>query len=256
MDGFKSIGGSATPIWVTTDHTGKMEGICSISTSVVRNPACQRNATVKGSICQHCFARAMMGMYPALEGRLSHNTELLSSRLLRREEIPDTTGYPIWRFEAFGDLVNETHLENYVNIALANPGTRFALWTKRYGLALKWFGEHPIPPNMNLIISSMMVNHPVNLDPFRRLGCFGRGQLKSFTVYDGAYVISHWRELGINCGSRYCMGCRLCYSVNDVEEIKEVLKSDQPMVERYLDTHDPERIERNRLLLEGLDEML
>ena len=58
-------------IEMTKNHTGKMEGINSISTSVVLNPFCQAQQAVKGSICSHCFAEAMMKMYSALEDKLA-----------------------------------------------------------------------------------------------------------------------------------------------------------------------------------------
>lgn len=43
----------------TVNHTGKMTGMASLSTSVIDNPICAARAKVKGSICEKCFAANM-----------------------------------------------------------------------------------------------------------------------------------------------------------------------------------------------------
>ncbi len=248
------------PIGICDNHTGKMEGIKSISTAVALNPFCQRNQRIPGSVCAHCFSQAMMGMYPALDAKLRKNSELLSSRVLDWDELPDLTGEETFRFESFGDLINETHLRNYLNIALKNPGTRFALWTKRYKLVGDWFSDpdpsHAMPPNMTLVISSMALNVPMPLGFLMKTGRFAPGQLKSFTVYEAATVEADWKGIEINCGSRFCRGCGLCYHAeNGVTEIREVLKKEQPELERFLDSHDPKRVEARMRVLSELDDL-
>lgn len=243
-------------IEMTKNHTGKMEGINSISTSVVLNPFCQAQQAVKGSICSHCFAEAMMKMYSALEDKLARNTKILTESVLPEDELPDTTGMKIFRFESFGDLNNEIQLINYLNIAKKNPETRFTLWTKRYAIVEKYFAEHDVPENFTLIISSLMVNIKMPLTFLKKTGKFKLGQLKSFTVYDYDYIKEHWEEMNINCGSRFCLGCRLCYDLNDVEEISEVLKADQTRVDRFLKCHDPKLIAEQMDLLSELDDLL
>ena len=76
-------------IEMTTNHTGKMEGINSISTSVVLNPFCQKQQAVEGSICSHCFAESMMKMYSALEEKLARNTKVLTESILPEEDLPE-----------------------------------------------------------------------------------------------------------------------------------------------------------------------
>ena len=195
-------------------------------------------------------------MYKDLEKKLARNTKVLTESVLGDDELPDTTGMKIFRFESFGDLNNEIQLENYLNIVKKNPGTRFTLWTKRYGLVQKYFSEYDVPDNFTLIISSLMVNEKVSLDFLKKLGKFKKGQLKSFTVYDYDYITEHYAEMDINCGSRFCLGCRLCYDLNEIEEISEVLKADQAKVDRYIKTHDPVVIEEQRELLSELDELM
>ena len=230
-----------SPVEICSNHTGKMEGIHSISTSVTANALCQKQQAIAGSICSHCFAEAMMGMYSALEAKLLRNTEVLTKSILPIEELPDTTGCDIFRFESFGDLNNETQLINYLNIVKKNPGTRFTLWTKRYLLIKEYFAREDVtvPGNFTLILSSLMVNKKISLEPFKACEKFQRGQLKSFTVYDYEYIKKHYTEMDINCGSRCCIGCRNCYDQNDIEEISEVLKADQDRVSRFLRLNDP-----------------
>lgn len=238
-----------------TEHDGKMSGIRSISTSTILNKNCRKNAEIPGSICSKCYARPLLDMRPGLKENLEANHILLTSRVLDDAELPVIED-KIFRFESFSDLNNEIQLINYLNIVKKNPGTRFTLWTKMYKLVHDYFATHDVPENFTLIISSMMVNVKMPLTFMKKLGKFKPGQLKSFTVYDKDYIKEHWEEMNLNCGSRFCFGCRLCYDKNEVEEISEVLKNDQPEVERYLNCHDPEKIAARRELLEELDYLL
>ena len=154
------------------------------------------------------------------------------------------------------DLNNEIQLTNYLNIVRKNPSTRFTLWTKRYSLVEKYFTEHDVPDNFTLIISSLMINTKISLTFLKKTGKFKLGQLKSFTVYDYDYIKEHWKEMDINCGSRFCLGCRLCYDLNDVEEISEVLKADQIRVDKFLKCNDSKLIEEQLELLSDLDDLL
>ena len=51
----------------------------------------------------------------------------------------------IARFHSHGELINETHLINLVNIALHNPHCNFALWTKRFDIISKYFKKNKKP---------------------------------------------------------------------------------------------------------------
>ena len=221
------------PIDICSDHTGKMEGMQSLSTACSTNPCCLRNCRIKGSICEHCYAQTMSKMYKALDARLQHNTSVLTTRLLSPAEIP-VINCQIFRFESFGDLHNETHLKNYIAIAKANPGVRFTLWSKNYGVVLNYFKTHTCPENFTMIISSMYINRRLSLAPFKATGAFKPGQLKVFTVYNFEYLTTHPGAVDINCGSRWCLGCRACYDKNEIEEINEILKNEQAKAERFI----------------------
>lgn len=243
-------------IWMTTDHTGKMAGINSISTSVIQNKYCQTQQKIKNSICSHCYAQAMAEMYSSLEKRLAQNTAVLTSEILPIEDLPNTDGMSIFRFESFGDLNNMNQLQNYINIVNKNSNTRFTLWTKRYGLVYKYFSENEVPDNFTLIISSMNINKPISLERMKKLGKFKKGQLKTFTVYDFKFIKeNHLTSEFINCGSRDCFGCQICYLKNEIEEVKEILKSDQERVLRYFRWSEPKLIQKQIECLSELDEL-
>ena len=42
---------------ITTNHTGKMTGMQSLSTSCKTNPNCAKYSKVEGSVCQKCYGR-------------------------------------------------------------------------------------------------------------------------------------------------------------------------------------------------------
>lgn len=205
---------------ICTNHNGKMKGMQSMSTSCAHNPLCKKNANIKGSICEKCYAQTMMKMYKNLDKKCETNTQLLTERVIPTRELPFINSN-YFRFEAFGDIHNETHLINYVNIAKKNKHCRFALWSKNYGVLLDYFKEHKVPSNMNIIVSSLFINKEQTLSRFKELNI----PTKVFTVYTKGYVKEN--NIGINCGAKSCATCLQCYKKNKVVAINELLKSDQ-----------------------------
>lgn len=229
---------------ICTNHTGKMEGIKSISTSVLLNKHCQKNRKILGSVCTHCYADTLAKMYSGLQARLERNTKVLSERVLKWEELPDLSGEQIFRLEAFGDLNNEYQMENYYNIVRKNPFVRFSLYTKQIGIVQNFFARIDIDmlPNLTLIFSSLFLNKKSDIGHLSLPAPFFEGQYKTFTVYTKRFLMEH-PEVKINCGARCCNTCRLCYLKNNITEISEVLKSDRESVEKYLAMKDPKKKE-------------
>lgn len=198
---------------ITINHTGKMEGMQSLSTSAICNPNCQNNRNIDGSICQHCYACAMQKRYSNLTNVLVRNGETLSTDIIPCEDLPRINA-AVFRLEAFGDLINENHLINYLNICRKNPLTRFALWTKHFHVCDKVFGEMGIekPANLKIIASSLMVNQPIKRPAWAD---------STFTVFSSE---KEAEKLGrkINCGKRKCMDCLRCYIENG--DVNELLK--------------------------------
>lgn len=197
---------------ITKNHTGKMKGMQSLSTSCKVNPNCAKYAKVKGSICEKCYAQRMMGMYKGLEDCTKRNTEILTSRVLDMDELPLINAC-YFRLEAFGDLNNTTQLINYFNICKKNPDVHFALWTKNPGIVREVADQKP--KNLVILVSSIMVNHPVELDKMPYAD-------KVFTVYDKETIAKD--NININCGAKNCLKCHSCYKKSGPKYVNEKLK--------------------------------
>lgn len=198
----------------TTNHSGKMSGMVSISTSVTTNKRCEKNATIKGSICEKCFASKQMKIFPTMENPMVENQRILTTSILPIEILP-TINNLYFRFEAFGDLNNDIQVMNYFNLCYKNPRTKFALWTKNpdyIATAIK--KGYKKPDNLNIILSSLFINkeRKTKYDFVDKI----------FTVYDPQHIDEN--NVNINCGAKSCFDCALCYEKNDVKIINERLK--------------------------------
>ena len=207
----------------TTAHTGKMTGMYSLSTSTLLNPNCREHAKVKGSICEKCYAETMLNnkFYRNLKKAVEHNTVILTGQVLPDENLPLINAHS-FRFEAFGDLINETQVENYFNIAKKNHETYFALWTKNPWIidsAIKGRGIQK-PDNLIIIYSSPLINVEISLFAMQKKFSFID---KVFTVYSDETEADK-KNAVINCGKRNCLTCLKCYRKNGINEINELLK--------------------------------
>ena len=208
-----------------TNHSPKqkMEGMRSISTSVLKNEFCQKRRKCEGSICQKCYAENQVKRYKRLSQCLEKNTEILTTSVIPYAELPRMTDR-FFRFESFGDLSNDIQFINYLNICEKNPQTNFALWTKNFGIVdqvLKYMNK---PTNLFLIASSSEINKKEDLiNQFPWID-------KVFTVYTSKFAEEN--GIQINCGSRKCIDCRLCYTENSVKEINELVKGSKPRTKK------------------------
>ena len=203
-------------IKVSTGLKGKMEGMTVITTAMTNNEHCQKLAQCDGSICQHCFSNQALSYRPNVRKCYERNGEILKNSIIPKDQLPFINA-KYCRFESHGDLHNATHLENYVNICKKNPHCQFALWSKQYDILLEYFKDHKQPRNLNIIISSILMNDKVDLKQFTDIGM----RVKSFTVYDKEAA----KDVEINCGGRKCKDCLNCYrKYGKVNEIRELLK--------------------------------
>lgn len=194
---------------------GKMNGIPTITTSMLCNPICEQRAKDETSVCAHCYAKRGLAIYPAARNRYAENTKILSSHDLEVYELP-VLNSSIARFESHGDLVNVTHAKNYIRIARANPWCTIALWTKNAAFMDKAIQEFGKPDNLICVYSSDHLNQ-VSQD-FSNYSWID----KVFTVYDKSYSKQH--NVEINCGARNCLTCHKCYEHNDIFFVNETLK--------------------------------
>lgn len=209
----------------TTKHTGKMAGVVSVSTDINSNKFCQARRNIKGSICEHCFAAAMVddknGRYRSVNKCFKINTEILTSRVLAADEIPviDPRYFPLVRLESIADLQNVIQFLNYAKMAEMNPGCLFALYTKNRGIVAKGLKLVNKPANMQIVFSSLFMNKESDAAGYDFID-------KVFTVYDENTIKNQGIE--INCGARSCFKCRRCYMPNPdgvkIQQIREKLK--------------------------------
>ena len=201
----------------TINHTGKMAGLQSLSSSIVLNPNCVRRMQKQDSICSKCFAAAMMNRYKDLDRCLQENTPILTGSILPDSVLPVISSR-YFRFEAYADLNNWIQFVNYRNIAAKNPDTLCAIWTKNpHIIAQALERGYTIPANLQIVLSSPLVNKPIKSTKYAFVN-------KIFTVYDKTAA----KDVNINCGARSCLACGRCYRPNpegaNIQYINEVLK--------------------------------
>ena len=194
-----------------TNHkmTGKLAGFKSLNTSVEKNAYCSK-MRAKDSICKSCYAANMEKAYKNLRVNIQANGDMLSSRILERHELPRINELA-FRFHSTGELINEVHLVNFINIALDNPRTRFVLWTKRSDIVQKTLSKRSLPDNFKLVFSNAKIDSK-DIKPPKHF-------IKVFTVYSK----KNPTKAAINCHSK-CQDCMLCYSDNSIVNVRELIK--------------------------------
>ena len=190
------------------NHDAKMKGIISMSTYVGYNRFCvARCNNCDNAICKYCYANSLTNQRYNLKMKLIRLHIVLTNIELTAADIPviDSSLYPYFRFESFGDLNNTTQVRNYNLIASVNSDINFTLWTKNPGIIQKAIDNGMTLAN-NLVIgsSSLYLNTP-EIDKAKRYS-FIRFL---FTVYDDEYIEKH--NIVINCGARHCITCGICY---------------------------------------------
>lgn len=236
---------------LTVNHTGKMVGMQSMSTTckcsdlckfkirksfndlgidykednaaaaraalkkyLEENPFCQNVL-----ICGFCFSDSQQDMQKTMQQPLSKNYEILNNGIIHPDWIP-VLNVLYFRGESFGDFASENAVINFFNFARKNPLVSFTAWTKN----LVFFGraiEHgnTKPDNFRLVLSSPYINKCANV-PERYNAIVDA----VFTVYTAAYAEKH--NITINCGARACLSCLRCYTGFDgnIKYVNELLK--------------------------------
>ena len=200
---------------ITINHQGKMMGMYSLSTACFCNERCVRNAQIKGSICEHCFAMQLIERQQSMKDPLEQNYKILTSEIIDWEDLPIINAL-YFRIESFGDVANVTQCINYMHLIQKNPNVFFAWWSKNMDIVNQMFKEtgYEKPANVNFIQSSLFVDKAT-----RPAYWFVD---KVFTVFDEETIRE--RDIQINCGARSCLKCLLCYHKNDVVYVNEKKK--------------------------------
>ncbi len=200
--------------------TGKLTGVPALNTSPLDNPFCEEMSHVDGFICQYCYSRKMVaGIRKNCRPGWKSNGQILSERLLGDAEIkdlkiPEKAVNGIFRFSAHGELINEIHAWNLIQIARVHPDIIFALWTKRLDLMKKCFDVVSKPENLVVIYSNPYVDKPYSIITLQAL----------YPFVDKVFSVITKDNGNVNCGARSCATCKLCYSKDTTSEVVEKLK--------------------------------
>ena len=205
--------------------TGKLEGMHSISTSPELSHFCQTMHHCPGTICEKCFScRSVIpeegGYKQGLRAALAHNTAWLSVD----HEIED---FPVLndlyhRIESHGDVDTVIQAVNFIKLVLRNPETHFTAWTKNAVAWDKAFKQIEKPDNLIMVYSSPVINHEIS---YEKISKYFPWIDKVFTVFSAEYLAEHEDLIPtINCGSKQCLACMLCYRKNNVRQVRELLK--------------------------------
>jgi len=195
---------------ISTRMQGKMKGFHTLNTSPLDNKFCLAMSLNPDNICSKCYSQKALKTYAISARKMwKRNGEILSSGIL--DDLPEIQKR-YFRFSSHGEVLNEFHYINYVNIAKKNPGTNFTLWTKRKEIVAK-LGKMGAD-NLTLIYSEPTLNNlkatpPKNYD-------------KVFTVFSDDYVKAN--NVDINCGGKVCLECLICYDKTDIINVNEHLK--------------------------------
>ena len=234
----------------TVNHTGKMIGMTSLSTTCKCNAACQKRivksytdleidytdkkaarAALKQyikdnplstdiAICGFCFSDSQQDMQETMQQPLAKNYDLLNGGIIHDDWIPVLNC--LWfRGESFGDYASKYAVINMYNLAKKNRGVNFTTWTKN----LVFFGQaaadgYTKPDNFKLVFSSMFINKPSKV-PAKYTALVDA----VFTVYTEEFAALH--NITINCGARACLACLRCYAnykPGVVKHVNELLK--------------------------------
>lgn len=219
---FRTMFDKKSIINICFNHTGKMAGMYSLSTSCTLNKYCIERAKNKESICADCFAQSMFsnGFYKWTRIRCEHNTRILTTSILDIESFPLVNAFA-FRLESFGDIQNTTQVINYFNFCNYNKRVTFALWTKNpFIIANTIRAGYKKPDNLIIIYSSPIKNKAVSLEKIQSVFPFID---KIFTVWTDTDTATK-NNVKINCGARACMKCLRCYTKDGENVISELLK--------------------------------
>jgi len=195
-----------------SEMSGKMAGLGSINTNTLSNPFCQKMRNCDKAICSKCYSGYMLETFrKSAVNRFEIHSQLLSNSILEKNQFPNYTNFKYVRLHSHGELINKTHMDNYINLCNYYPNTTFALWTKRKSLVM---GIVDKPDNLIIVFSNPIVDKPIKTVP--------TGFDKVFNVLSQDWVMLHY--VAINCGSKSCIGCLNCYKTDTEKVIYEQLK--------------------------------
>lgn len=189
-----------------TNGNGKMQFIPSINTNTMTNDYCINKCSFKDD----CYSKKQIKRWKSNGISWQENSDKLSQSIIDRDLLPKFFNTNVVRFHSHGELINNTHLINYINICNKNEDVTFTLWTKQYQLVKECFKTNKKPNNLILIFSNSKFNAPMQKIPL---------------YFDKTFnVITKDSDIKPNCTGK-CKDCMICYTKGSKEtQIIEVLK--------------------------------
>lgn len=188
-----------------------MTGFYTLNTSPLDNMFCEAMSRNPKSICYNCYSRRSLVTYAKVARKpWKRNGRLLSDHIIPEEDLP-IVKKKYFRFQSHGELINDTHYINLVNIAKKNPDSIFLLPTKRINIIRK-HGKMGAD-NLVLSYSEPLKNHLVEKLPEH----FDR----RFTVFTKEYAEEN--NIDINCHGKKCIECLQCYN-GTIQIVNELLR--------------------------------
>jgi hypothetical protein len=147
------------------------------------------------------------GLRRNCEPAWEHNSKLFSESLIPEDQLPILKKDKVFRLHAHGELINEVHAQNFMNLVKKNPQTIFGWFTKRKDLMLPLLKDGK-PDNLIMIYSNPKVDDPNPVLPEH---------------FDKIFSVYTTDSPNINC-QKSCDGCRICYSNNTITHVNELIK--------------------------------
>jgi len=189
-----------------TSGNGKMQFINSINTNTTTNDYCMTKCSFKGK----CYSRKQINRWKSNGIGWQKNSDKLSKSIIDYDLLPKFYNTNFVRFHSHGELINNIHLINFMNICNKNKDITFTLWTKRNDLIKSHFKTNKKPSNLILIFSNSKLDKPMDKIPLH---------------FDKTFnVINKDSNIKANCSGK-CKDCMICYTIGSKEtQIIEVIK--------------------------------
>jgi hypothetical protein len=187
--------------------SGKLLGLDAINSNTLSNEFCQKEhkSPIQNKICKICFSFAMLESYRGNCIPNFENNSVALSTIIHEDFSYLRFRNDITRLHGHGELINQTHLHNFVLMVKFFPDITFALWSKRTDIIRKYFKNNEIPDNLILVYSNPVIDKVMTKIPRPFHKVFNNVSEK----YNGGAE---------NCTGQKCNDCRLCYKF-DTENI-------------------------------------
>lgn len=220
--------------------SGKIEGVTSIDGSAHGCAFCEKMRQAAAGnpahICGGCYDYKQENDRVNVENRHKLNLVILSTVRFTVEELKMLTMTQIGRINSSGDIQNEIHAENAINIGYAFKWANIALWAKNVPAVQAAAEKLGKPENMIFIQSSPIIGRPAQLAKWFDY---------TFTVYpDKKTTAAAIANGACACNGKKCRECGYkCYfgawaPGSDIAELlKNVTNEKRKEIVAFLETN-------------------